>query len=253
MTSKLALLHSIVAATHSAGFLKLTSATDEAKALYSENLIEVRTDFPDRQGDEAIARATPAGIQFAEAHPLQAEQTAQNGGNWGAPAGNAPTNFGEQHALNQTTQTGNQTVAQTSTASPAFIAVSGAGFAPSAPVKREGVKRDAPEKYPFGELKAPTLRADGSVDYTGAVVFVPSNKDKNGKTRTGEEMAFSLMSACAAANRRYGNELAPKTNSAGKSIKQYEFTRTFKTQAGVENGVVGAYIYREYKAPAQTA
>lgn len=252
--SKLALLHSVVLATNSAAGFIAIEGTPDARELQGEGLIEVRTDLPDLQPGHAAARATPAGIQMAEAHP-QNGQTGTNGADWGSTQTNAPTNFGDAAAqANQTAQT--QTTAQTSTG-PAFVPVSGVGFTPSAPAKREGVKRDAPEKYPFGELKAPTVNPDGSINYAGAVVFVPSTKDKTGKLRTGDEMAFSLMSACAAAARRYGKELPAKANSRGKMIKQYELDRKFATQAANDgsgpNGQTGAYIYRMHLTPEQSA
>lgn len=232
MTTKLALLHSIVAATASAQGFASIQGTTEARELNDAGLIEVNPNVLNLAEGHVAARATDAGKAHAEANPVQAEQPQAN---WGGSA--APTNFGEA-AAQQTAQT-----TAPVEAGKAFIVVSGQGFAPQSAPKREGAKRDAPEKYPFGTLKAPTKREDGSIDYSGAVIFVPSTVDKTGKVRTADEMAFSLQSACSAANRRYGKELPV---AAGER-KKYEYDRTFKTQGGKEDGREGAYIYREFK------
>lgn len=249
MTTKSALFYTIVAATLDAsrGFLAIEPSED-AHNLVNEGLIEVNSAIPGLPQNHAAARATPNGLTYAEANPQGGTQTQAT--NWGSTQGETntgpATNFGDAAA--QASQTQTSTAASTS---PAFIRVSGEGFAPQAPVKREGAVRNTPEKYDFGSLKAPTKRPDGSIDYTGAVLFVPSTKDKTGKLRTGDEMAFSLLSACSAAARRYDTELPPKVGSDGKSRKQYAKTGpSFKTQAGTENGVVGAYIYREFKEQA---
>ncbi len=250
MSSKLALLAAVIAGTDSQQGYAEIDGNDDARALSNEGHIEVNPNVPGLAEGKVAARVTQSGRELAAPTQTNAETNT-----WGGAAAehthaanngvqtSAPTNFGEAAA---------QAAAQTENKGPAFIAVSGIGFAPSAPAKREGVKRDVPEKYPFGELKAPTKREDGSINYDGAVVFVPSTKDKTGKLRTGDEMAFSLQSACNAANRRYGRELPPKVGSDGKSRKQYEYDRTFKAQGGTHNGVEGAFIYREYREPAQS-
>lgn len=141
-------------------------------------------------------------------------------------------------------------VAQSSTPAekkPVFTFVS--DFQPPARKPRGAVAgAGASEKYPFGDLKAPTQRPDGSMDYTGAVIFVPSNThtkgDKKGQLRTADEMAFSLVSACSAANRRYATVVGEEPGKDGKSRKKYEYSRDFKTAPGEQNGQPGAYIYR---------
>jgi len=251
MTSKIALLHTILAGTISAQGYASIEGTNDARELSNEGLIEVNPNVPGLAENHVAARITDAGRAHAEANPVN-EPTAGDMSNvWGgqsqAAETTAPTNFGQTAQASQ--PQGTEQNAQRTTA---YVAVSGMGFAPAVPAKREGAKRDAPEKYPFGTLKAPVKNADGSINYDGAVIFVPSTPDKTGKVRTPDEMAFSLQSACSAANRRYGKELPPTVGADGKSRKKYEYDRTFKAQGGVHNGQTGAFIYREFREGAQS-
>jgi len=258
---KLEMLRSVIEGTDSAKGYAEIDGNDDAHALSGEGHIEVNPSVPGLAEGKVAARVTQSGRDFAA---QSASGVVDNAGTtWNgtqeaaqfATQNIAPTNFGEaaaQQAAAQVPAT-TQHVAQSENKGPAFVSVSGVGFTPAAPAKREGVKRDVPEKYPFGELKAPIKNADGSINYDGAVVFVPSTKDKTGKLRTGDEMAFSLQSACNAANRRYGRELPPKVGTDGKSRKQYEYDRTFKAQGGTHNGQEGAFIYREFREQSSQA
>lgn len=245
MKIKIALLHTILAGTASAQGYASIEDTQEARELSNEGLIEVNPNVPGLAEGHVAARITDAGRAHAEANPETAQTEANVWGDQSQPENTAPTHFGQTQAVQTATE-------QSTPRTTAYVAVSGMGFAPAAPAKREGAKRDAPEKYPFGTLKAPVKNADGSINYDGAVIFVPSTPDKTGKVRTPDEMAFSLQSACSAANRRYGKELPPTVGADGKSRKKYEYDRTFKAQGGVHNGQPGAFIYREFREGAQS-
>jgi hypothetical protein len=218
-------LNDLVAATldPARGYMWLGEA--DYAPLVEAGYAEVNATVPNAPVEGQIAtRATPAGITAVQ--------------NQGVPAssgfGAAPQNIASVDPV-------------TASSTPKFTFVS--GFQPPARKPRGAVAgAGASEKYPFGELKAPTKREDGSLDYTGAVIFVPSNThtkgDKKGQLRTAEEMAFSLVSACSAANRRYATVVGEETGKDGKQRKKYEYSRDFKTAPGEQNGQPGAYIYR---------
>lgn len=220
-----ALLAQLVAATTSnpPSFMWLTAA--DYQPLVDAGFAEINGTVPGAPEEGQVAtRATDAGIAAVD------NSAAQNTNFGGAPAASG---------FNAAPQA----------AKPVFSFVS--GFQPPAPKPRGrgAVVGGVEEKYPFGELKAPTINADGSVNYEGAAVFVPSNThtkgDKKGQLRTSEEMAFSLQSACSAANRRYNKVIGEKAGTDGKVRKVYENTYDFKTApAGAEQPGPGAYIYR---------
>lgn len=200
---------------------------DEYNPLVAAGLAEVNAAVPGAPEDGQIAtRATQAGVDAINNPP-------QNTGFGAAPA---TTGFGAAPQSDVSSAASAPVEKKT-----VFTFVS--DFQPPA-----SKPRGADEKYPFGELKAPTQRADGSLDYTGAVIFVPSTSHskggKKGHLRTGEEMAFSLVSACSAANRRYAEINGTKTGADGKQRNSYNYAREFKSAPGEQNGQPGAYIYR---------
>lgn len=252
----LKLLSDIVTATLANSFL--FAATDEANVLAQAGYVQLNADVPNTPEGQIAARATDAGIQFSQSQGNATAETSAFGGFGGAPV-NTGTETGS-HAINpaggvpQSQGTANAGAGATQTGvAPVFIAAN--NFQPVAKQPGEGVKREQPEKYPFGELKAPTqtgVDASGkpTFSYEGAAIFVPSTKHgakspKAGQVRTGEEMAFSLQSACSAANRRYATVKGERTGADGKVRKEYDYSREFRTQAGTgPNGEPGAYIYR---------
>jgi hypothetical protein len=213
-------LNDLVAATldPARGYMWLGEA--DYAPLVEAGYAEVNATVPNAPVEGQIAtRATPSGVA--------AVQTAPVSSGFGAAPVTQPSAPTEKK--------------------PVFTFVS--DFQPPARKPRGAVAgAGASEKYPFGDLKAPTQREDGSLDYTGAVIFVPSNThtkgDKKGQLRTAEEMAFSLVSACSAANRRYATVVGEETGKDGKQRKKYEYSRDFKTAPGEQNGQPGAYIYR---------
>lgn len=224
-----ALLASLVAATQAGSFMWLVP--DDYNPLVTAGLAEVNASVPGAPIEGQVAtRATQAGVDAINNPP-------QNTGFGAAPA---TTGFGAAPQADGSSAASAPVEKKT-----VFTFVS--DFQPPAS-KPRGAPAGADEKYPFGELKAPTQRADGSLDYNGAAIFVQSTShskgDKKGQLRTGEEMAFSLVSACSAANRRYAEINGTKTGADGKQRKSYNYTREFKSAPGEQNGQPGAYIYR---------
>ena len=211
-------LNDLVAATldPARGFMWLSEA--DYAPLVAQGYAEINATVPGAPVEGQIAtRATQAGVAAAQT---------------------APTGFTADPVTQPSAPAEKK---------PVFTFVS--DFQPPARKPRGAVAgAGASEKYPFGDLKAPTQRSDGSMDYTGAVIFVPSNThtkgDKKGQLRTADEMAFSLVSACSAANRRYATVVGEEPGKDGKSRKKYEYSRDFKTAPGEQNGQPGAYIYR---------
>jgi len=257
-TLNMALLATIVAATSAQpGFTVIAKNTDGLQPLIDAQYVETNDSVPNIPEHHTAARATNTGLQFSQnngqggfAAGFGSAQTQDNGQaqanvqtqDNGAQNGNGG---GFQPAQTQTqAPTGTTgTAAPAATSTPVFERIT--GFAPSPKVAGEGVKRDQPEKYPFSELKAPVPNPANASGFDYDAIFVPSTNTKEGKPRTGDEMAFSLQSACSAAERRYAKITGQKTNKAGKSSNVYDKEREFKTQGGTNpQGVVGAYIYR---------
>ncbi len=250
-------LASIVAATLGGSFA--WALTNEANELASAGYVEVNAAVPGGPEGHVAARATDAGIAFHNSQTAQQNQGGADafagfGGNVVSGDAGAPA---QSHAVNpaggvpQSQGTANAGAGATDpNAKPVFIPATGFTPAPKA-ARAEGARREQPEKYPFGELKAPTqtgVDAQGqpTYSYEGAAIFVPSTFDKKqNRVRTAKEMAFSLQSACSAANRRYATVKGEKTGADGKKRKEYEYTRKFEVQEGTgPNGEAGAFIYR---------
>lgn len=251
-----ALLAHIVTATQNPPHFAFIAANEAGLAeLVSAGLVETNDAVPNKPEGQTAARATNAGLTY---QPQQSQDNTQGFGGFGNASATqdnsqASQGFGGfQPQATQTTQ-GNGSIA-TGAPSAAFVTIS--GFTPpTATAKGDKPKREQPEKYPFGELKAPTQNPDGSMNYEGASIFVPSNdypagaKDKKtgapltGK-RTPEDMAFSLQSAVSAANRRYNTVTSTKVNAKGKEVKTYARDIEFKAVPYTFNGEPGAVIFR---------
>lgn len=234
------LLKALANATTSGGFMYLSAA--DYGPLVQAGFVEVNGSMANPNGDGSVAaRATAAGIEHVKtlSAPVQQPVTDFSGqppaGFGGAPVANTGNPL---HGI------GNQTAANME--ANGFTIGSGFRPAPKTSKPRNAAEGEG-EKYPFSKLDAPVQNPDGSLSYS--FVFVPSTKhtkgDKAGQLRTADEMAFSLQSACHAATRRFA-EVAGETKRAdGKVVKKYNHTRKFAVQGGEQNGVVGAYIYRE--------
>ena len=255
-------LATVVAATlaNSFSFVQTTEGNELAAAGYAE----LNPNVPNTPEGQIAARATSAGINYHNSLQggdsgnafagfggnTDAGQMAQGQATTGShavnPAGGVPQSQGTTNAGAGATDPN---------AKPVFIRnAMGGGFNPDA-LKRtgkgDGAKREQPEKYPFGELNAPTqngVDANGQPTYAYDHLFVASSKhtkgDKAGQLRTSDEMAFSLQSACSAANRRYATVKGQKTVN-GKTRNEYEYSREFRVVPGTgPNGEPGAYIYR---------
>lgn len=254
----ISLLSQLVAATVNNSFMYLAPA--DSDPFKTAGFAEVNGGMPNPNGDGSLAtRATQAGIDFVNQQNAQA-QTQQPVTDF---SGAAPvTGFGNAPAQTQPTFQGNAPAGGQAPVQPTQTQATGgiaagvvrvSGFQPVD--KPKGVRSTNPgegEKYPFSTLNAPVTNPDGTKSYDA--FFVPSNThtkgDKAGQLRTGDEMAFSLQSACNAATRRFAEvagTVQRKDNKTGqmKNVNNYKYTRKFAVQGSEQNGVVGAMIYRE--------
>lgn len=234
----IALLSALVNATNSGGFM-YTSTADHGP-LVQAGFAEVNGTMANPNGDGSLAtRATEAGKNFVASQASQAQSQPVTDFS-GQPA----QNFGSAAPQGQVQS---QPVVTSANVQGGFVV--GTGFVPSDKPK---ASRDSGEgeKYPFSQLAAPTVNADGTKSYS--FVFVPATKhtkgDKAGQLRNGDEMAFSLQSACNAATRRFAEVVGTEQRQIKgetKTVNKYKHTRKFAVQGGQQNGVVGAFIYRE--------
>lgn len=248
------LLKALVSAT-AAGSFMYTSTADHGPLVAAE-FAQINAQMVNPDGSGQIAtRATPKGTEYVNSLNANASQGQTDFS--GQPVNNG--GFGNAPVQSQPTQT--QPVQQTQPQNPGhgigqqsagFTRVS--GFVPQEKPKaeRSGNPGDG-EKYPFSQLAAPVTNADGTKSFDA--VFVPSTKypanDKQGRAgqlRSGDDMAFSLQSACNAATRRFATVAGTETRTikgVTKQVNKYNHTRKFAVQGGEQNGVAGAFIYRE--------
>jgi len=247
----IALLNALATATAANSFV-YTSTADHGPLVQAE-FAQVNPAMVDANGNIAT-RITPKGNEYLASLNTQTQAPVTDFG--AAPTqtdgfgGAAPTDFGQPaQGVQSQTQPGHGIGQQT--AGNGFVRVS--GFRPADKPKAVRNPTDGEnEKYPFSTLAEPTLNPDGTKNYDA--VFIPSSKhtkgDKAGQLRSGDDMAFSLQSACNAATRRFATivgteQRKDKKSGEMKTHNKYDHVRKFATQGGEQNGVVGAFIYRE--------
>lgn len=232
------LLSKIVAATFATGFIVLHKSEAGLMELVQAGHAECNDAAPGVQDGQTGVRATNQGIQFSQS---------QAQGGFGQPQGGFGNVQADQGATTSQAS-GSQTVQTNGNGSaPVFVRVN--DFAPPANATAPK-KREQPEKYPFGDLKAPVANPNKASGFDYDAIFVPSSKygpkhEKAGQLRSPDDMAFSLLSACSAAERRYATVTGTKTNAKGKQSNVYNKEREFKAVGGMgPNNEPGAYIYR---------
>lgn len=100
-------------------------------------------------------------------------------------------------------------------------------------------RRVAESKYPFDDLPAPQLDANGNV--IGAAYFFVAPTEKM------PDPAKALGSTVSSANRRYGKVVGQETymsKGEEKTRDKYEFSRQFKVTPYTKDGVSGAAVWR---------